>query len=171
MEGRSSFARYVWFFTAINVVVIILIGAITAIFAIDPGSGPAIAAFFVSTAAPAQAFVKDHHRLPTQAERKRLVRWCFVAYLGLTAVLLALLLILLMVQPGPLLPEQALPETAGMGSIILILLISLAFGLLLAYGLLVLGIKVFSKQAMKALEKQGVIERQETETTESPEKS
>ena len=149
MEGNTSVARYVWFFTATNVGVILLIGVVGAILEIDPGSGPSIFGLFASTGIALHAFVKDHQREPTKAERTRLVRWSFVAYLILTFVLIALLLAL----PGPLLPRP-LPEEAGMGGIMLVFLIGAGIAALVVYGILVLGYKLFSKQAPKILEKQ-----------------
>lgn len=155
MEGNSSIARYVWFFVATNVAAIILLSVISAILEIDPGSAPSIAVFFMSTAVPAHVFVKDHQRAPTKAERTRLARWSFVAYFILSIVLLVLLLAL----PGPLLPKP-LPEEAGTGSVVLIFLIVAAFGALIVYGILVLGYKIFSKQALKVWQKQTQSEHQ-----------
>lgn len=149
MEGTPSVAKYVWFFVAANVAGIILLSVTIALLNIDPGSASSTVIFLMSTAVPAHAFVKDHDREPNKAERTQLVRWSFVAYAILSVALVAVLLAL----PGPLLPRPV-PEEAGMGSIALIFSVVAIFAALLCYGLLILGYKIFSKQAMKAFQKQ-----------------
>lgn len=157
MERNFSVSKYVWLFVATNVAGILLLSVTIAILNIDPGSAPSIVIFFMATAVPAHAFVKDHDRVPSKVERTRLVRWSFLAYVVLSVALVAALVAL----PGPLLPEP-LPEEAGMGSLALIFSIVATFAALLCYGLLVLGYKVFSKQALKALEKQAEVEAQKS---------
>ena len=149
MEGNTPVAKYVWLLLGTNIAFVILFGLVSLGLDLNPDSTPSLVLFFVSITVPSYVFVKDHGREPTKAERKRLVRWSFVAYLLFSVLMLALLLAL----PGPLFPTAS-GEEHGAQTLAMIIGISLGVAMLLAYAALAIGFSFFTKQVAKGLEQQ-----------------
>lgn len=149
MEGKTPVSKYVWLLIGTNLAFVALFSLVSFWLGLDPGSTPSLVLFVVSIAVPSYAFVKDHGREPSKAERKRLVRWSFVGYLLFSAVLLALLLAL----PGPLVPMESSVEPE-VQTVVLIMGIALAIGMLLVYGALVAGYRLFTKKVARGFEQQ-----------------
>ena len=151
MEGNTPVAKYVWLLLGANLAFVILFGLVSFWLDLDPDSTPSLVLFFVSITVPAYVFVKDHGREPTKAERKRLVRWSFGAYLLFSVLMLALLLAL----PGPLFPTAS-GEEHDVQTLAMIIGISLGVAMLLAYAALAIGFSVFTKQIAKGFEQQAL---------------